>query len=973
MTYPVKAPKKLIEVALPLDAINEACAREKSIRHGHPSTLHLWWARRPLAAARAVIFSQMVNDPSWKWEMEHPGELPPSHLKASWAASRKRLFERMKELVLWESTTNERVLKGAQAEIWKSWRETCELNKDHPDATELFNPEKLPGLHDPFAGGGAIPLEAQRLGLEAFASDLNPVAVLINKAMIEIPPKFAGQPPVNKGWQKKNPEEKVRNYRGAQGLAEDVRYYGKWMRDEAEKRIGHLYPSVEITPEMIAERPDLGMYKGKSLRVIAWIWARTVKSPNPAFADVDVPLASTFMLSTKPGKEAYVEPVIEGGNYRFTVRVGKPKDDALAQNGTKLSRGANFRCLMSDIPIAPDYIKSEGVAGRIGARMIAVVAEGERGRVYLSSTDEQENAARQAKITWKPQTVLPNDPRNFWTISYGLTTFGDLFTPRQLVALTTFSDLVGEARSRIEKDAVAAGLVDDGIGLADGGTGARAYAEAVSVYLAFALDKGANYWSSLCSWHGGRDTVTSTFGRQALPMVWDFAEANPLSESSGNFLAGIDQAERHLLTAPVITTSGNATQADAATQRLSVKKLVSTDPPYYDNIGYADLSDYFYVWLRRSLGPVFAQIFATLAVPKAEELVATPYRHGSREKAEAFFLEGMTEAMSRLASQAHGAFPVTIYYAFKQSETRDSGDTTSSGWITFLGAVLRAGFSIDGTWPMRTEYTGNLKKQVSALASSIVLVCRARPTNAATISRRQFQRELNAVLPEALDKMTKGSGEDLSPVAPVDLSQAIIGPGMAVFSKYAAVLEADGTPMSVKTALQLINRFLAEDDFDHDTQFCLHWFEQYGWGEGKFGEADTLARAKGTAVDGVKAAGVIEAGSGIVRLLKWAEYPSNWDPAKDARLPVWEALHHLIRAFKQDGENAAGALLAPIADKAEAVRQLAYRLYTLCERSGWAEDARAYNEIITSWSAIEAASAKQIGSGQRSFSEYGVI
>jgi putative DNA methylase len=974
MTYPVKAPKKLIEVALPLDAINEACAREKSIRHGHPSTLHLWWARRPLAAARAVIFSQMVNDPSWKWEMEHPGELPPSHLKASWAASRKRLFERMKELVLWESTTNERVLKDAQAEIWKSWRETCELNKDHPDATELFNPDKLPGLHDPFAGGGAIPLEAQRLGLEAFASDLNPVAVLINKAMIEIPPKFAGQPPVNKGWQKKKPEEKVINYRGAHGLAEDVRYYGKWMRDEAQKRIGYLYPSVEITPEMIAERPDLGMYKGKSLTVIAWIWARTVKSPNPAFADVDVPLASTFMLSTKPGKEAYVEPVIENGGYRFVVRVGKPEDVAGVKAGTKLARGANFQCVMSKTPIASDHIYCEAKAGRMSARLMAIVAEGDRGRVYLAPTSAHEIIASKAISEWRPEVAMPQNPRWFSPPLYGLTTFGDLFTPRQLVALTTFSDLVGEARSRIEKDAVAAGLADDGIGLADGGTGARAYAEAVSVYLAFAVNKVADRNSSICGWDVSRDSLRNTFGRQAIPMVWDFAEGNPVETSAGSFSNAIDQSIRCLDNITPRACPSIAQQADAQTQSLSLNKIISTDPPYYDNIGYADLSDFFYVWLRRVTNDILPEIFSTLAVPKSEELVATPYRHGSKEKAESFFLTGMTQAMNRLAVQGHPGFPLTIYYAFKQSETKDSGDTVSAGWVTFLDAVLKSGCSIVGTWPTRTELSNRMiGSGNNALASSIVLVCRTRPTNAATISRRQFQRELNAVLPEALDKMTKGSGEDLSPVAPVDLSQAIIGPGMAVFSKYAAVLEADGTPMPVTTALQLINRFLAEDDFDHDTQFCLHWFEQYGWGEGKFGEADTLARAKGTAVDGVRAAGVIAAEGGIVRLLKWAEYPSNWDPTKDSRLPVWEALHHLIRAFKQDGENAAGALLAPIADKAEAVRQLAYRLYTLCERSGWAEDARAYNEIITSWSAIEAASAKQTGSGQRSFSEYGVI
>jgi putative DNA methylase len=955
MTYPVKTPKKLIEVALPLDAINVAAAREKSIRHGHPSTLHLWWARRPLAAARAVIFAQMVNDPSWKWELEHPGEIPPGNLKASWAASRKRLFALIEDLVKWENTTNEAVLDKARAEIRKSWRETCEINKDHPQAAELFDPDKLPAFHDPFAGGGALPLEAQRLGLEAYASDLNPVAVLINKAMIEIPPKFAGRPPVNPEARSKK-QLVDQDWKGARGLAEDVRYYGQWMRNEAQKRIGQLYPPVEVTAEMASERPDLKPYVGQKLTVIAWIWARTVKSPNPAFRQVDVPLASTFILSSKAGKEAYVEPVIEGGSYRFTVKMGKPPSGA--KEGTKLARGANFRCLLSGTPIEPKYIKGEGRAGRMGARLMAVVAEGQRGRVYILPTLAMEQIARQAEPDWKPDTSLPDDPRNFWTVDYGLTTYGDLFTPRQLVALTTFSDLVTEAGERIFQDAVAAGLPDDQTGLDAGGTGARAYAEAVEVYLACGVSRSADFWSNLCIWANQpkNELVAHLFGRQAIPMVWDHAEANPFSKSGGNFdknLSYVAKGIEYLLG----RTPGLAGQVDAATSTASSRKLVSTDPPYYDNIGYADLSDYFYVWLRRSLRSVFPDLFATLAVPKAEELVATPYRHGSKEKAEQFFLSGMTQAMHRLASQAHPAAPVTIYYAFKQSETNAETGTISTGWETFLDAVIRSGFSITGTWPMRTERTQGLKGLTNALASSIVLVCRPRPADAPSISRRAFLRELNQVLPEALDEMTRGAGDERLPVAPVDLSQAIIGPGMAVFSKYAAVLEADGTPMSVRTALQLINRFLAEDDFDHDTQFCLHWFQQYGWKEGKFGEADTLARAKGTSVKGVEDAGVLYATGGVVRLLKCPEYPADWDPETDHRLPVWELLHHLIRIFKSEGERAAGLIVAAVPGKAEATRQLAYRLYTLCERAGWAEDARAYNEIVTSWSAIEAAAA----------------
>ncbi|GAY20450.1 MULTISPECIES: DUF1156 domain-containing protein [Sphingobium] len=954
MTTAIKTPKKLIEVALPLDAINEAAAREKSIRHGHPSTLHLWWARRPLAAARAVIFAQMVNDPSWKWELEHPGEIPPNNIKASWAASRKRLFAIIEDLVKWQNTTNEAVLEKARAEIKKSWRETCELNTDHPQSAELFNPEKLPAFHDPFAGGGALPLEAQRLGLESYASDLNPVAVLINKAMIEIPPKFAGRAPVNPDARTSR-DAWSNQWERAQGLAEDVRYYGQWMRDQAQKRIGHLYPTVEISTEMANERPDLKPLVGQRLTVIAWIWARTVKSPNPAFRHVDVPLASTFILSSKALKEAYIEPIIDGDSYRFSVKVGKPP--AGSKDGTKLSRGANFRCLLSATPIEPNYIKSEGRAGRIGTRLMAVVAEGARGRIYLSPTIEMERAAQQAQSSWRPDTTLPNDPRNFWTVDYGLTTHGDLFTPRQLTALATLNDLVVETIPKIEQDAIASGLVHDEIGLSAGGGNARAYAEAVAIFLAFSIDKAADYWSTVCSWHSSKELIRNTFGRQAIPMTWDFAETNVFSDSTGNVSSGIEWAQKAIVNFPA-KPNGYAAQADAQRQSISRRKIVSTDPPYYDNIAYADLSDFFYVWLRRSLRQVFPELFATLAVPKEEELVATPYRHGSKEQAEAFFLKGMTQAMQQICEQAHPSSPVTIYYAFKQSETETAEGTSSTGWETFLDAVIRSGFALTGTWPMRTELENRMiGSGTNALASSIVLVCRARPATAETVSRRVFLRELNQVLPEALDEMTRGSGDDRSPVAPVDLSQAIIGPGMAVFSKYAAVLEADGSAMTVQTALRLINRFLAEDDFDHDTQFCLHWFEQYGWKDGRFGEADTLARAKGTSVDGVKQAGVLFATGGVVRLLKWMDYPADWNPEKDERLPIWEALHQLIRVFKTEGESGAGKVLAAVAGKAEVTRQLAYRLYTLCERAGWAEDARAYNEIVTSWSAIESAAA----------------
>jgi len=945
----IKAPKKLIEVALPLDAINEAAAREKSIRHGHPSTLHLWWARRPLAAARAVIFAQMVNDPSETIK----GDRRTRAWKDAVSLERERLFKIIEDLVQWENTNNEEVLERARAEIRRSWRETCELNKNHPQAAKLFNPDELPAFHDPFAGGGAIPLEAQRLGLESYASDLNPVAVTINKAMIEIPPRFAGRPPVGPIPAGEKQAKLHEDWRGARGLAEDVRRYGAWMREQAEQRIGRLYPKITITAEMAAEQPDLKPLVGQQLTVIAWLWARTVKSPNPAFSHVDVPLASTFVLSSKAGKEAYVEPVVEGDSYRFTVKVGKSTEAAKA--GTAAGKRGGFYCLLSKSPIDYKYIRNEGQAGRMGARLMAIVAEGARGRVYLPPSEAHEAIAHQAQPMWRPDVKLHGKCR-VNVSNYGLDVYGDLFTPRQLVALTTFSDLVGEAIDKCRQDALAAGMADDGLGLDAGGTGATAYAQAVGVYLAFAISKVANIGSSIASWMNDRGAFRETFARQAIPMVWDFAESNPFADAGGSLDAAIDKGAMAARDLPK-TGVGRAEQADAQTQALSANRLVSTDPPYYDNIGYADLSDFFYVWLRKSLKPIYPSLYATLAVPKAEELVATPYRHGSKEKAESFFLDGMTRAMHNLAEQAHPAFPVTIYYAFKQSETKSEAGTSSTGWETFLQAVLDAGFAITGTWPVRTEGAGRMVASgTNALASSIVLVCRKKAKDAATISRREFIRELNAALPEALDEMTRGGVN--SPVAPVDLSQAIIGPGMAIFSQYAAVLEADGTPMSVRTALQLINRFLAEDDFDPDTQFCLHWFEQQGWASGKFGEADVLARAKGTSVAGLQAAGVVESGKGLLRLLKWAELPPDWSPEADARTPVWEALHQLIRALNQQGESAAGALLARMPTRAEPMRALAYRLYTLCERKGWAEEARAYNELVTAWSAIEQAASE---------------
>jgi len=981
--------KKLIEVALPLEAINVASAREKSIRHGHPSTLHLWWARRPLATARAVIFAQMVDDPStyvdtllgdparkraaerelkkrlvaWyeRKELHQAAQrsgdttvqeagTEPTLAEALADIERERLFAILRELVKWESTTNEAVLQTARDEIWQSWRRACADNAGHPQAAELFDRKRLPAFHDPFAGGGALPLEAQRLGLESYASDLNPVAVLINKAMIEIPPKFAGKPPVNP--KSRGTLGASGSWKGSQGLAADVRYYGQWMRDEAEKRIGTLYPRIEVTADMAKDRLDLKPFVGQSLTVIAWLWARTVKSPNPAFAQVAVPLASTFMLSTKAGKEAYVEPVIEGHSYRFTVKVGKPKDADGAIKGTKLSRGANFQCLMSGTAMASDYIYNEGKAGRMDARLMAVVVEGTRGRVYLAPTPEHEAVALRAKPDWRPELPMPKNPRWFSPPAYGLMTYADLFTTRQLVALTTFSDMVGEARENTHRAALAAGLRDDAIPLHNGGTGATAYADAVGVYLGFAVSKAADRNTSLCVWEQRMDRLRGTFGRQALPMVWDYAETNPFAGAGGD-IYGTAHSLAEVLDKFTIGLAGRAEQSDAQAQSLSKDRLISTDPPYYDNIGYADLSDFFYVWLRRSARPFFPDLFATLAVPKAEELVATPYRHGSKEKAENFFLDGMTQAMRRVAAQSHPAFPVTIYYAFKQSESDGGEGTTNTGWDTFLAAVIEAGFSVSGTWPMRSELaTRNIGRDTNALASSIVLVCRKRDVSARAATRREFVTALRAELPQALAHLQAGN------IAPVDLAQAAIGPGMAVYTRYSEVLDAEGKPLSVREALAQINQTLdealaeQEGDFDADSRFAITWFDQTGFAEGEFGQANVLAQAKNTGMDGLVQAGIIHSARGKVRLLRPNEFPANWDPATDPRLSAWEVVHQLVRALESGGEAAAGTLVAKLGIKAEAARELAYRLYTICERRKRAAEALSYNALVQSWPQI---------------------
>ncbi len=935
------ARKKLIEVSLPLKAINEASVREKSIRHGHPSTLHLWWARRPLATARAVIFAQMVDDPS-----ACPDEFPTAREQE---VERERLFRLLEELVVWENSNNEKLLARAHAEIVRSWQRACRDNANHPDAATLFNPSNVPALHDPFAGGGSIPLEAQRLGLQAYASDLNPVAVLINKAMIEIPPRFANRAAVNPAAEGKCG---MITWNGAQGLADDVRYYGSWMREEAQRRIGHLYPTVTITEEMAKTRPDLKRYVGRSLTVIAWLWARTVKSPNPAFRHVDVPLAATFMLSTKPGKEAYVEPVKENDGYRFEVKVGKPPASLNANSGTKTSgKNGGFSCLLSGTPISFDYVREEGKAKRLGSCMLAMVLDGDGGRIYLGSDSDLANAINIPLEEKEHSSALPARALGFRVQEYGMLYWDDLFTPRQLTALNTFSMLVSEARDRAVRDAVAAGLADDGVRLEDGGSGAAAYGDAVATYLAFAVDKCADYWSSICTWHGSRELIRNTFGRQAIPMTWDFAEANPCSDSSGGW-AGMLGWVPKFIGGHKFTEMGTANQAAAQSQHVSINKVVSTDPPYYDNIGYADLSDFLYVWLRRSLRDIFPSLLATVAVPKDEELVATPFRHGGKKGAEQFFLAGMRDAMANLAIQAHPAFPITIYYAFKQSKTDGDGATGSTGWETFLDAVISAGLGITGTWPMRTEMSNRMIGMgTNALASSIVLVCHRRAADLPIATRREFQLALKREMCSAIRDLQQGG------IAPVDMQQAAIGPGMAVYSRYRQVIDTNGSPLTVGDVLRVINRELdevlgeQESDFDPGTIWALNWFRQHGFDAGLYGEAETLSKAKNVSVEVMVNAGIAEAVHGKVRLLQPNELRPLDDIGNHGAVTVWEALHQLVHALER-GETAAAEVMKALGPACVLAKELPYRLYLLCERGGQSKEGQWYNELIQSWQEI---------------------
>ena len=956
--------KKLIEVSIPLEEINKASAREKSIRHGHPSTLHLWWARRPLAACRAVLFAQLVDDPS-AW----PGRYPFPDIANDEDTERKRLHRIIERMVPWEASNNEAILNEARWEIARSvaWG----LGEEPPpreDGRAILDylQTKAPPVYDPFSGGGSIPLEAQRLGLRAYGSDLNPVAVLIGKALVEIPPKFAGRPPVNPKARAEAVNGALRVWKGAQGLAADVRFYGQWMRGEAARRIGHLYPKAHLAD-------------GTQATVIAWLWARTVRSPDPAAKGAMVPLVSSFLLSTKDGRNAWVELVVDPAaqeGYRFEVRTGMPSkaDEERLKKGTKgEGRGSSFTCALTGATIRGDFIKAEGMAGRMGARLMAIVAEEQRDRTYLSPTSAHElvaaSLAEDHRVTEEREGALnqpvPERLTGGTCYHYGLTTFGKLFTPRQLVALTTFSDLVAEVREKVLADEREAGVPDDPSSLHEGGTGTTAYADAMATYLSLIVSRLADRCTNICSWdlrdgQGRKPGIRNVFSRQAIAMAWDFAESNPLSDIAASVETSVGRIADVLLRAPAIGVS-QVVLLDARNNSYPLRPIViSTDPPYYDNIGYADLSDFFYIWLKRSLNAVWPDLFRRLTTAKREELVALSYRHGGKDEAEAFFIKGMGEALTAMRKAATDDEPLAIYYAFKQSELAEDG-IVSAGWASFLQAVVNAGLAVDGTWPVRTELANRMiAKDANVLASSIVLVCRKSSGSARIVTRTEFIRALKREMPEPIDRIRRAG------VGPVDMPQSVIGPGMGIFTHYTRVLEDDDSTMGVKTALALINRVWGEiendldTNFDPETQVALAWFATYGFDSRASGDLITLANAKNIPSNVLFRSGVFEDLHGKTRITPRDSLPEDWSPATDKTFTVWECVQHTARVLnaKHGGAEAAARLVAAMGSKAEDARALAYRLYEIAAQKGWNAEALVYNELAEEWTHLEDAASR---------------
>jgi len=885
MTYK----KKLIEVALPLEEISWAASKEKSTRQGNISTIHLWWSRKPIAAAKAVIFASLIDDPS--------NFLPQKEADKA----RKKLFELIAELVKWNNPKEKEVLKKVKNLILKS-------TKNNP-----------PAILDPFCGGGSIPLAGQILGLDAYGGDLNPVATLISKAIIEIPPKFNGLPALN-------PTNKMNTLngkrRGACGLAEDVRYYGNWIKIQTMDKIGKLYPKGP---------------KGKT--VVAWLYCRTVRCQNPACGCL-TPLVSKWWVCRRDNEKILLNPIYSKKTNSFEFELTNKSQD----NHPIMNRKGGT-CLNCGSLLPFNYLRKQGRDGKLDLKLTALILEGEKRKEYSIPNQEQIEVFKKIKELNILETNLPDKALGFRIQQYGMTKHKDLFTPRQLMALDTFSSLISETKTKIVSD------LKNNENLSE--QFIEEYSKAVCTYLALAVDRAASYWSKLCWWNPS-GFISQTFGRQALPMIWDTAEVNPFSDSTGNWSGGVEWIAK-VLERIDYKQKGEIKNLDAAATLNfeNIIPIISTDPPYYDNIGYSDLSDFFYVWLRKSLSSLYPDLFATLLTPKNKELVATQFRFKNKDEAKEHFMKGLKKSFELIKDKSKD-YPITIYYAFKQTESEKDVEggikISSSGWESVLYAILDSGLEITGTWPIRTERTGRpVEIGTNALASSIVIVCRPRPKNEIISTRREFIKELKKELPSALKKLQEAG------IAPVDMAQSAIGLGMAVFSKYSKVLEADGNQMSIRTALQIINQELdaflteQESDMDQETRFCIAWYEQFGWKEGPFGDANTLATAKGTAVNALETAEVVYAKAGKVRLLKRSELDDDWDPTTDKKLTVWECVQHLIKRLDQEGEDSAAKIIRKIGGLAESVKELTYRLYSMCEKKGWTEDGIAYNTLISSW------------------------
>ena len=911
--------KKLIEVDLPLDEINAAASREKSIRHGHPSTMHMWWSRKPLAACRAVIFASIVDDPS-SWPEEFPSE-------EAQQAERERLHELIKQLVVWENTNKQELINEARYEIARSVaRPRGQTAPTEPTAVlEYLRDEALP-IYDPFAGGGSIPLEAQRLGLRAIASDLNPIATLINKAQIELPTMFANQPPVNPdadplGMTIGKGKKAVHSpWRGAAGLADDIRYYGRWMRERAFERIGHLYPKIKLSD-------------GSETTVIAWLWARTVPCPNSACA-IAMPLKTTFAASKKKDRERWLKPVVNrrSGAVRWIIqehRDGIPLDRTVGRHGVT--------CVACGTSTSLDYVREQAKNGHLGEQLVAIVAEGQQRRLFLPPTGDHARAADNAEPEWRPAQPIPPTPK-VSALSYGMTHWHQLFTNRQLVALTTLSDLVPAARAH---------MVEDGA--------SEEYADTVSTYLAFAIGRGADAWASFAVWQNVGDKVAHVFGLQAIPMIWDFAEANVFSNSTQNWMAQIEWVSKTVDRLPSDANAGEAYQADAATTApTAIGPVILTDPPYYDNINYADLADYFYVWLRPLLRDIYPDLFANILTPKEEEMVAHTQRF---EEPRRHFEQLLGKTLEMIRTRCSEEFPSSIFYAYKQQEEERDG-RTSTGWESMLTALVSAHFQIIGTWPMRTERANRPNAlKTNALASSVVLVCRPRPSSAPSATRREFLDALQRELPRALEHLTREGH-----IAPVDLAQAAIGPGMEIYSRYSRVETVGGDLVPVREALTAINRVIAEYDkqqqgeLDEATRFCLDWLEQHEYTEGAYGDAEVLSQAKNVSVDALAAAGLLRSRRGRVKLTRMEDYDHSPKASSLLGMTAWEGClriaWHLGSGEGRRGASGAAQVARAMEGNAESVERLARILYNYYDRRGDSRNAVLFNTVVVEWPSI---------------------